>query len=120
MAWVGALETGGRDALQAALGPVAEPDGADVSEPDGARALAAAEVVAALRGAPADDLPGRVQTWVAAQDRTLPDEMVTLARGAIDRVVTEPSALLVRWEAEGPDTATAWKARLANLRDRLD
>jgi len=117
--WVSELERAGLDAVASALAGVAATDAAEVDASAGARAVAAAEVVAALRGAPASDLPEGVRAWVDGQDREQPDELIASARAAADRVVTGPSELLERWADAGAAEATAWKAAVASVRDRL-
>lgn len=118
LVWLGERSDGDLDTVRAALAPAAEPDGAGIDGRTGARALVAAEVVATLRGAPAVDLPDDVGAWIETLPRDISDDLVALARAATDRVVTAPSGLLERWDpssAEGLD----WRARVADLRDRL-
>ena len=87
-----------------------------------ATGLAAAELVAALRGHPAPDLPRAAQDWVAAQAAAAPtgdapDEgTLALATRVLDFVVTS-SALAELW-SQRPD-ADHWRARLDDLRMRL-
>lgn len=87
-----------------------------------AMALAAAELVAALRGRPATALPRVAADWVAmvragdpASD-TPDEEVLALATRALDFVVTS-SALAELW-SQRPD-ADHWRARLDDLRMRL-
>lgn len=83
---------------------------------DGEQAVAAAEVVAWLRGFPGkvDSYTETVSNWVKAHPLTPSDELVQKALKVVERVQTEPSELVDLWEGS-PDWAEAMK----NLRDRL-
>ena len=117
--WISSARDGDLEQIRSALAPVAEPDGAYLDAPEGAHALAAAEAVASLRGAPPVDLPERVGAWIDTLSREFDDALLVQARAATDRVVTAPSELLDHWEDMGDDDATAWRAQVADLRDRL-
>src|SRR4051812_40400115 len=118
MAWVSGRSDTDLEPVRAVLAAVAEPDGAAVDAPTGARALVAAEVVGTVRGAPSPDLPEPVGAWIDTLPRDLPDDLVVLARAAVDRVVTVPSSLLEQWEASSSD-GVSWRAGVADLRQRL-
>lgn len=100
-----------------ALGPAAEPGRSRLGADEGARAMAAAEVVAALRGAPAPRLPRAVSEWVDGEAHQLDDELVATAKAAVLRVGAEGSALAERADADGD--GTAWRAALTDLHQRL-
>ncbi len=117
--WAGAAADGDLERVRLALAPLAAPDGALARAPDAARALAAAEVVATLRGAPPDVLPDAVTTWIATLPLEFDETLLAQARAATDRVVTEPSELLTLWADAGPEDATTWRAGVADLRNRL-
>lgn len=117
--WVSTAADGDLQHVQSALAPVAEPDGEYVEAGDAARALAAAEAIASLRGAPPDVLPDAVGAWIATLSHEFDETVLAQARAATDRVVTEPSALLDVWAEAGSDVATAWRAGVAELRERL-
>lgn len=114
--WVWQLEEAEDLALvQGALEAAAQADGY-LESPTSAEALAAAEVVAALAGHPAPDLPDGVQTWVAAHSGTVSPDLRALALAAVERVATE-SELQELW-AES-DEGGAWSNRVEELRGRL-
>jgi hypothetical protein len=100
-----------RDTLQAA----ADPDGY-LEAPTCSMALAAAEVVAALAGRPAPDLPEEVRTWVEAHRLTVLPDLRALSVQAVDQVAAG-SELQELW-AESEESA-AWIGRLQELRSRL-
>ena len=83
-------------------------------EPEGARALEAEEVVAALGVAPAHALPDGVRAWVEAGrvGRTLLGD----AHAVVDLVSREQSELGVPWDDTGEDCR---RAGVAALRHRL-
>lgn len=114
--WVAVLESEGlsaaSDAFQAVIGQAGDYLDAD----DCASALAAAEVVAALRGRPAADLPGEVADWLAAHPGDPGDELAAAARRAVELVLGD-SELAELW-SESPE-APAWRAGVEDLRARL-
>ncbi len=102
--------------LRDTLVVAAEPDGY-LDSPVCAEALAAAEVVAALAGRPAPDLPEEVRGWVEEHQTRVPPDLRTLAVQAIDQVAAD-SELRELWEeAEETD---AWADRVQELRGRLE
>ncbi len=114
--WVlGLEETSDLELVRATLQGVVETG--DYLDADPAcEALAACEVIAALKGRwGAHD--ETVDQWVEAHPGPPPDALVTLAVAAIDRVLAEPSELLDLWK----ETADfdAWKASVASLRTRV-
>ena len=100
-----------RDTLQAA----ADPDGY-LEAPTCSMALAAAEVVAALAGRPAPDLPEEVRTWVEAHRLTVLPDLRALSVQAVDQVAAG-SELQELW-AESEESG-AWVDQLRELRSRL-
>jgi len=111
--WIDDLIESGINALGATLEIAA--DGDTLEAPDASMALAAAEVVAALYGSPARELPGEVIEWVADYGRALPDELAPLARKAAERVRRE-SELKDLWEESDP---AGWYAAVDDLLRRL-
>ena len=85
---------------------------------DCSRALAAAEVIAALHGNPPTNLPEEVAAWVEAHGRHLALNHTVLeeARSALSAILQE-SELQELWEeTEEYDT---WRGLVADLRRRL-
>lgn len=120
--WVYALEADGVEAIRSALAAVLEADGY-VEAPEASMALAAAEVVAALRLRPAADLPEEVTAWVAAHaalDPMAVGDLARLADGAVARVLApEDSELYELWYEGGDDVGDPWRQTLTALRERL-
>ncbi len=82
-----------------------------------ARAIAAAEVVAALLGRPGDDLPEEAEAWVDDHlDDDVEPELVSEAVRAVRRVKSN-SELQELWEDS--DDADDWKKSLDDLVKRL-
>ncbi|WP_035601398.1 DUF4259 domain-containing protein [Haloferula sp. BvORR071] len=113
--WLGDLEgyedlSFVQEALQAVLSA-----GDDYIECDTAcEAIAAAEVVAALRGYPASSGADDINEWVGSNELEASDNLVRKALDALDRIQREPSELPELWE-DDPD----WQAAMADLRKRL-
>jgi hypothetical protein len=81
--------------------------------------LAAAEVIAALRGRPAGDLPEEVSTWVRAQAVAPGDVLVRDCLAAVARIRSDDeSELREMWE-EDQDIAAEWYGVLDALVGRL-
>ena len=114
--WVGGLADSKNLApVKAAIDAVAKATGY-VEAPDCSTAIAAAEVVAALRGRATADLPPEVATYVA---RKLPVDagLVNAAKAAVSRILGD-SELRDVWE-EGSDFK-AWSDGLRGLLQRLN
>jgi hypothetical protein len=79
-------------------------------------ALAAAEVVAAMRGWPSDDLPGEVDAWAAGCGKRCSDRLLKLAIRTVQRIRTD-SELRDIWLDSGEEVA--WFAAVDNLLERL-
>jgi len=80
-------------------------------------ALAAAEVVAALRGKALEELPEEVNAFVKEQGKKPPSaKLVKLAVTAVERIAEE-SDLKERWDET--DDAKDWQVSLKDLLKRL-
>jgi hypothetical protein len=93
--WLEELEAGGSDVIRQALAKAGD---RYVEAPDGAVALAAAEVTAASQGNPLGDLPENVTDWVTAHGLEITAEDVEMAVEVVDRVRTQ------RWLEETIDS----------------
>ena len=114
--WVWELEASETLApVEAALAAVPDDDAyldADVA----VMALAASEVIAALRGRPAADLPEEVQAWVAGHPQPVADALLQLARAALARII-DTSELRELWDES--DESAAWQRAVTDLQNRL-
>lgn len=113
--WLDDLESRGLAAVDEALRAAAEAEGAYLEAPDASTALAAAEVVATLRGRPPLDFPGEVEAWAKLNAREPDRALLELARAAVDRVRAD-SELKELWEESGADE---WRAAVDDLLARL-
>ena len=114
--WVAGIEGfDGLSTVRAKLKQVAEHEGY-LEAPDACRAIAAAEVVAAVSGQPGKNPPEAIQKMVDVQVTILQADR-DLGRAALDRVLAAPSELAELW-AES-DEGDAWRAGIAELRGRL-
>ena len=87
--WVYQLEEAGDlDLVEVTLQAAADPE-AYLEAPTCCMALAAAEVVAALAGQPAPDLPEEIRTWVGEHRLRVPSELRTLSVKALDQVAAD-------------------------------
>jgi len=85
----------------------------------GSEGLAAAEVVAALNGSPAEKLPPKVVDWVKSQKRKPNEKLIDNAKQAVNRIRNEEiSELKVLWE-EGDEPPTDWFSAVDDLIERL-
>lgn len=79
-------------------------------------AIAAAELVAALRGAPGQDLPARARAWVAGEGDGVPDDLVSMAIEAL-RAIDASSELQELFDED--DRNELWHGVMADLIGRL-
>jgi len=116
--WVYELEEGGVKHLQSTLQAVTKAEKDDYLEIDAcSNAIAAAEVVAALQGRAAKDLPEEVTAWLETKPKGRPD-LVVLAKDAVARVARE-GELKELWDEAEPKDAAAWKQSVNDLLQRL-
>ena len=113
--WLGEL-------LEAAdLGPVEDSLAVTASAqtyldaPDCSEALAAAEVVAALRGKPGSGLPKKLLAWLEGRPKPSP-ELLETARRAVAKVMQD-SELKDLWVESGHPQA--WEKGVQDLQSRL-
>ncbi len=111
--WLEELEAGGADVVRKALAKAGD---RYVEAPDGAVALAAAEITSASQGNPLGDLPENVTDWVTAHGPEITAEDVEMALEAVERVAGEQSELAELWDdADEPE----WRESLDDLSERL-
>ncbi len=84
--------------------------------PECGYAIAAAEIVAGLRGAAAPDLPDTAGDWLKGRSVPPDDPLIPRARQALDRVRTE-SELKELWDEAS--NAGEWYETLDDLEKRL-
>ena len=111
--WVEDLEGGGADVVRQAL---AKAGARYVEAPQGAVALAAAEVIAATQGNPLGDLPGNVTDWVTAHGAEITAEDVEMALEAAERVAGNQFELAELWDDADEH---GWRDSLNDLAERL-
>ena len=106
-----------KELISDALSAVAEIDiGEYLEAPDCSVGLAAAEVVAALKGSPNPDMPDDAKQCVSKLKIKADPGMVSLALKAVERIKTN-SELKELWdESENP---AEWYAAVGNLEARL-
>jgi hypothetical protein len=90
----------GVQALIGALDRVLSIEGGYLESPDAAEGLAAAEVIARLKGSPGkeDAYTASVDAWVRRSRTNPTDELVEKAKRSIARILAEPSELLELWQ----------------------
>lgn len=87
--------------------------------PDAEEALAAAEIVARLRGkfGPQTAYTEDIDNWVKNNKLAVSDDLVNKARQAVNRVLTPPSELLELWADS--DESAQWKSAVEDALSRL-
>ena len=86
--------------------------------PEGAVAIAAAEVVVAAQGRSAAGLPDEARAWVEAHRDIVLPECRAAALAAVDRVLKDGSELRDLW-SDSEEGGDEWIAALEDLRRRL-
>jgi hypothetical protein len=115
--WVcGLAEVHDLSLVEAAIAGVVDAPGGGRDASAGCEALAAAEVVACLRGH-AGDIPESVSDWAARTRLTPPAALTERVLLALDRVGGDESELKQLWDDS--DSADDWQASLVDLRKRL-
>ena len=102
------------EALQSATGTSGY-----LEAPTGSIAVAAAEVVAALKGQPRAQLPDEVTSWVANHQLEVDDQLVKAARQAIVLVKNSESSELAQLWSDSDELLNQWHKDLADLERRL-
>lgn len=114
--WLGELlDAGDMGPVEAALAAAASAGETYLEAPDCSQALAAAEVVAALRGKLGDGLPKKLIAWQAGRPKPA-DGLLELARRAVAQVAQD-SELKDLWVESGHPEA--WEECVRNLQARL-
>ena len=114
--WLAELQTMDDEAiLHAALDAAEE---GYLEAPEGARILCACELVAALAGQAAADLPEIAREWVEQHRALDVSTLVPMARKGIDRVLAVDSELEELWR-ENADEYPAWRQTVLTLKVRL-
>lgn len=117
MDWARELEESrGLKAVKRALREVVDTGDGYLEAPIAAVGIAAAEVVAGLNDAPADDLPEEIENWIEEQRGRSEVDLSPLALEVLERVKIK-SELHDLWK-DGTDF-DKWLASLKNLEARL-
>ena len=95
-----------------------ESQGDYLEAPECVRILCSAEVLAALSGRPAGEIPKNVFEWVAAQRHLDPSPLMQKALQNVNRVLGKSSELHQLW-LENETDYPAWRAGVLDLRSRL-
>ena len=90
-----------------------------IEAPTASAAIAAAEVVAALKGQPHDKLPEEVTSWADTRSLDGNEELVALARQVVERVQDPGSSELAQLWSDSDELRDSWLASLTELRQRL-
>ncbi|MFN7589071.1 MAG: DUF4259 domain-containing protein [Planctomycetota bacterium] len=112
--WLYELDEGGLDVVDAAL--QAATLCGFLAAPEGCTALAAAEVVAAMRGRPAADLPEALLAWLRQRRAPPSAGLVARAQKAVAAVLAD-SELADLWRESGQ--FEAWQVVVRDLAARL-
>ncbi|QQO32267.1 DUF4259 domain-containing protein [Bradyrhizobium diazoefficiens] len=102
-----------RSALDAALTPVSP-----VNDERASRALAAAEMVAAMMGSPSRYLPAPCKEWAALHSKDANRDLIQLAVRTVDRVVKDSGTQELMQEG-GAKNLQDWQMSVTNLKARL-
>jgi hypothetical protein len=117
MDWIAEIEEStDTEPMKEALEAVMEGEGEYLEAPECSITLAAAEVIAALKGAPSPDLPVEVNDWVGNHKQNVSSGLIELALKAINRIKTD-SELKELWDETGD--ATEWYQAVCDLEMRL-
>jgi hypothetical protein len=94
--------------------------GTAVTSDDAQAAVAAAEVIARLKGNWGEEDPysEAADKWVRSHPITPPPELVAKALAALERILAPPSDLLKEWDEA--DEGGAWSESIMELKHRVE
>ena len=116
--WLFALEVSSDTAtIAAALGVITDIGNEYLEAPDCSNALAAVEIVAALRGHPIANLPDNAKAWVKAHRELDVSSLVPTAQAVVHRIRSD-SELKELWDES--EEAVKWYATLDDVCGRLN
>jgi hypothetical protein len=112
-------EGGGIEALSQAIDRVLSSEGNYLEARDAEEGLAAADIVARLRGSPGEQTAytSSIDSWIANSKAVASDELAKKAKQSIARILIEPSELLELW-AESKEI-DRWKRCVEEVAQRL-
>ena len=87
--------------------------------PTASMAIAAAEVVAALRGNPRPELPEEVNEWVQTHSVAVEDDLLKVARQAVQNTRKREFSELAQLWMDSEELMDAWLSDLDDLLERL-
>ena len=96
-----------------------DPEGAFFDKNTGSEIYAAAEVVAAATGRPAEDLPARVKSWVEKHGNLAWEPLKEPARALAHALLSPRSELHDLWDEQG-EPYEGWVQRIEDLVARLE
>lgn len=96
-----------------------DPDGAFFDKDTGSEIYAAAEIVAAATGRPAEDLPARAKGWVEKHGNLDWQPLKEPARQLAHALLSPRSELHDLWDEQG-DPYESWVTRIEDLVARLE
>jgi hypothetical protein len=110
---------GGVAALAQALDRVVSSGDSYLEAPDAEEGLAAAEIVARLKGSPGQPTAytASIDAWIRDLQTGVPDELIGKAKKSIARILAEPSELLELWTES--DEFDSWKRGVEEVSKRL-
>ncbi|MEP6756466.1 MAG: DUF4259 domain-containing protein [Chthonomonadales bacterium] len=115
--WLYTLETAANTrVIEQALNAVIEGSDSYLEANDCHKALAAAEIVAAMKDQPADVFPIEASTWVKHHTSSTADELILIAESAIDHIRTKSE---LRELVEESHELSEWNIVLDDLLSRL-
>ncbi len=105
--------------LEQALDRVLASEATYLDASDAEKGLAAADIVARLKGSPGDQTSytARIDAWIERSKSKPSDALIEKARRSIARILTEPSALLELWQDSGD--LEVWKQSVDEVSRRL-
>jgi|SRR5215471_913404 len=112
-------ETSNLSKLESTLDHALASDKAYLEAPRAEEALAAADIIARLRGrfGARDAYTEKIDEWVGRVGLSPSDEVVEKARRCVTRVMTQPSELLDLWTES--DEVASWRSSAEELLRRL-
>jgi hypothetical protein len=114
------IESSSLNKISAALERVLSSRTGDLQAPDAEEALAAADIIARLRGnfGPQSAYTNDVDRWAKSVKLSVSESLLDQARRSLLRILTPPSELLELWTES--DQLKAWQSSVEELQHRLN
>ena len=117
--WLEVLQTADNEAVLKKALETVQVGESYLEAPEAIRMLCSCEIIAALLGQAALNLPEQAREWVEQHSSLNVSPLVSAGKKGIDRVLAEESELDELW-SESKNDYQAWRSSILDLKNRLN